>query len=245
MKIAALLLPAALLAQPRAEITSPAAGATFVGISQRFTWTAIAGAAYWFDIGNSQGQGDIYPAGKPGITTASEITISNLPCDGRALWVRLWTRTANTWLSPRDYQYTACSPLDPSTGTAELKKAIAALTVRVTALEQRPPVPGPPGPPGPTGKTGQQGLTGETGPAGPAGAPGEAAVLVRRGLASTFDPASRQLEIRVDDAAVSLRVAVPAAADAPCSGSEWAADSGYAYQCVAPNTWRRAAMEVW
>ena len=50
-----------------------------------------------------------------------------------------------------------------------LREEIENLKKRVTALEERKPVPGPRGPTGPMGATGLTGPRGPVGPAGPAG----------------------------------------------------------------------------
>ena len=51
------------------------------------------------------GQGDIFFSGP---TTATTQPISNLPCDGRTLYVQLQTFIGSQWLSPARYTYHAC-----------------------------------------------------------------------------------------------------------------------------------------
>lgn len=138
------------VAQP-AKITSPTPGSTLT-TSVTFAWSAGAGAnAYWLDVGNSQTQGDIWPAGQPGILTDSTFskTVSNIPCDGRGLFAQMWTRTAAGWGSPQRYTYRACTAGGGIPGPA-----------------------GPQGPPGPAGPPGPQGPQGIQGPPG-GGAPSD------------------------------------------------------------------------
>lgn len=135
-----------------ATITAPAPNST-LGTAATFQWTAVPGAkAYWFDFGNSRGQGDIFPFGPncanelhkcDGTTTQTANLQSNISCDGRTLWVRLWTNVNDIWLTPNDYSYKACTITPPD------------------------PQPGQPGPPGPVGPQGPKGDTGPAGPPGP------------------------------------------------------------------------------
>jgi len=85
-------------------LTSPANGAAFTSPSATFNWTAAAGAdQYWLDVGNTQGVGDIFG----GATTSLSTTVSNLPCDGRTIYVQLWTHISGAWKNPGRYQFTA------------------------------------------------------------------------------------------------------------------------------------------
>jgi serine protease len=100
-KVIALQRPAAL-----AQITTPAPGTTLPGSSVTFTWTPSTGADnYWLDVGNSVGQGDI----SAGATTATSKAVSGIPCDGRTIYVQLYTHLNGTWQTPNRYTYTACS----------------------------------------------------------------------------------------------------------------------------------------
>jgi hypothetical protein len=88
-----------------AQMSLPIPGSPLSGISPTFSWTPVAGAdSYWLDVGNSTGQGDI----SAGATTATARTVSGLPCDGRTLFVQLWTHFASGWRTPQRYTYTAC-----------------------------------------------------------------------------------------------------------------------------------------
>lgn len=156
MKGMAMLAFVALVAaaEPVAKITSPVPGSTLPPTAT-FTWPAATGAnGYWLDVGNSSGQGDIYPACPPnngscGVLTGTSKTVAGLPCDGRALFVRLWTRR-NGWEPPQDYIYRACTSGGGIPGPAG---------------PQGPP--GPAGPPGPQGPQGIQGSPGGNAPTDP------------------------------------------------------------------------------
>ena len=83
---------------------SPAPGTRFTSSSVVFTWTQVATAdAYWLDVGSSVGKGDI----SAGQTTLTSRTVNGIPTDGRAIYVRLWTRIAGVWQTPVDYLYQA------------------------------------------------------------------------------------------------------------------------------------------
>jgi len=44
---------------------------------------------------------------------------------------------------------------------------------------------------------------------------------------------------------LSKKTSVPASAGAPGTGGDYAVESGYAYFCVADNTWERVAIATW
>jgi hypothetical protein len=87
-----------------AQITAPPPGSILTGGSATFTWNAIAGAdQYWLDVGNSVAHGDIWA----GVLMATSQTVNGLPCDGRTLYVQLWTHLNGVWQAPQRYTYTA------------------------------------------------------------------------------------------------------------------------------------------
>ncbi len=90
-----------------AAITSPENGSTLEGSSATFTWSAGSGAQeYKLWIGTSAGISNLYNKSQ-GLNRS--VTVSNLPCNGKLLYVRLWTRVNNvTWLR-NNYTYTAAS----------------------------------------------------------------------------------------------------------------------------------------
>jgi hypothetical protein len=87
-----------------AVITSPAPGTTLPGMSVTFQWsTGSCVAQYYLYVGSTAGGNDIYGQGQ-GTNTSG--TVSNLPVDGRTLFVRLWSLYSGVWHF-NDYSYTA------------------------------------------------------------------------------------------------------------------------------------------
>lgn len=88
---------------PRAQLTSPAAGTKLPGTTTTFTWTAGTGAQdYWLDVGTIQGSGDISGA----VVNGTSKQVSGIPNTGSGpIWVRLWTRIGGVWQTPFDYQF--------------------------------------------------------------------------------------------------------------------------------------------
>lgn len=87
-----------------AELVSPAPGSTLTGGSAVFQWAARKGALkYFLFIGNWVGDNSIASVDA---NLALSASISNLPVDGRLLFVRLWTYLNGEW-TPRDYQVRA------------------------------------------------------------------------------------------------------------------------------------------
>jgi hypothetical protein len=72
-----------------------------------FIWTPATGADnYWLDVGNSLGVGDI----SAGSTSAAAKNVNGLPCDGRTLFVQLWTHLNGVWIAPpQRYTFRAAS----------------------------------------------------------------------------------------------------------------------------------------
>jgi hypothetical protein len=88
----------------RAAMTTPAAGTTLTGSTVTFTWSAGSGAlAYWLDVGTAPGVGNYF--GK-NLALATSQTVTNLPTNGSAIRVRLWTQFSGGW-QYNDYSYTA------------------------------------------------------------------------------------------------------------------------------------------
>jgi probable HAF family extracellular repeat protein len=97
-----------------ATMTSPMPASTLSGTSATFSWTPASGADnYWLDVGNTVGQGDI----SAGATTATSRAVAGLPCDGRTLYVQLWTHLNGAWQTPQRYTYTAANC---GTGVAQM-----------------------------------------------------------------------------------------------------------------------------
>ena len=95
---------AAVGAPSKAVMTSPASGTTLGGSSVTFTWTAAAGAAaYWLDVGSALGVGSYFALN---VGTVTSQTVTGLPVNGSAVYVRLWSLLAGAW-QYNDYSYTA------------------------------------------------------------------------------------------------------------------------------------------
>jgi subtilisin family serine protease len=79
------------------EITNPVPGSTLAGATVTFAWRSNGAAVteWWLYIGSSQGAADLLNSGSLG--TRLSVTVSNLPTDGRRLFVRLWYRIAGQW----------------------------------------------------------------------------------------------------------------------------------------------------
>jgi hypothetical protein len=89
-----------------ATLISPAPGTALSATTATFTWTVTAGAdQYWLDVGSALGTGDIFA----GATASTTKAVSGVPCDGRTLYVQLYTHINDAWASPRRYTYTAPS----------------------------------------------------------------------------------------------------------------------------------------
>jgi hypothetical protein len=90
-------------AATRGAISSPAPGMALAGGTATFTWTPGAGvSAFWLDVGPSPGVGAYFGA-RVGLATAQ--TVSGLPTNGAAIYVRLWSQIGGTW-EYNDYSYT-------------------------------------------------------------------------------------------------------------------------------------------
>lgn len=89
---------------PVSSMLSPTTGSVLTTTAPKFLWTYGLGAiGVWLDVGTAPGQGDIFAS----FLTGSEREVFGLPCDGRPIYVRLWTRTLAAYLRPIDYTYTA------------------------------------------------------------------------------------------------------------------------------------------
>ncbi len=85
------------------QMQSPAPGSTFTSSSVTFAWTAGTANSYQLYVGNTLGGHDIYSSGQVSVLSK---TVSNLPVDGRTIYVRLWSLIGITWYA-RDYTYHA------------------------------------------------------------------------------------------------------------------------------------------
>jgi hypothetical protein len=97
------------------EIISPAPGSTLSGSTVTFVWNTGSGVTeYWLDVGTSPGGNQIYTKTQ---STNLSVTVSGVPVNGGAIFVRLWSRISGDWYF-NDYTYTAAS------GVGSVKAAI-------------------------------------------------------------------------------------------------------------------------
>lgn len=86
----------------RAALAHPLIGARMSSPTQTFNWHAVERAeGYWLDVGTALGLGNVFG----GPVSTDFATVSNIPCSGNTVFVRLWTRVAGAWLSPVDYRF--------------------------------------------------------------------------------------------------------------------------------------------
>ncbi len=111
-KLATVWTSSSTLPVTTAQMISPTAGSTFASTTQTFTWTAATGATqYWLDVGTVLGEGNIQGSA----TTATSMTVTNIPCTGQTIYTQLWTYMNGAWISPNRYTYTACTaPSSPN-----------------------------------------------------------------------------------------------------------------------------------
>ncbi|MCP4127134.1 MAG: hypothetical protein GY753_08745, partial [Gammaproteobacteria bacterium] len=102
-----------------AEIQNPAPGSALGSATQTFSWNDSGAAGYWFWIGTSAGDYDVYSGN---LGTGTSVTVSELPANGETLYVRLWSSVDGVWIYNTDYTYTACDVmaeiLSPAPGSA-------------------------------------------------------------------------------------------------------------------------------
>ena len=98
---------ATIVATPPA-LTSPAPGSTLDSATVTLNWTpnGTAVTRWWVYVGSNLGDHDLHDSGNLG--TDLSTTVSALPTDGRALFVRLWFYVDGNWESA-DFQYTAAT----------------------------------------------------------------------------------------------------------------------------------------
>jgi subtilisin family serine protease len=88
----------------RAAVYVPTPGSELPGSTVTFQWTpGISVTEYYLYVGSSRGAFDIYE-GSQGSQQVR--TVSGIPTDGRAIWVRIWSRVNGTFRM-RDYSFTA------------------------------------------------------------------------------------------------------------------------------------------
>src|SRR5205807_9777654 len=96
-----------------AVMVSPPPGSTFTSSSVTFQWSAGSATSYWFLVGSSPSKGDIYVSSQ--LHTLSQ-TVNNIPTDGRAIYVKLYSQVSGSWIS-NSYTYKAFNPSATPTPT--------------------------------------------------------------------------------------------------------------------------------
>jgi Matrixin len=128
-----------------AQMLSPAAGSTFTSSSVTFTWSAGSATAYFLFVGNSPHGADIYNSGQ--VTVLSK-TVSNIPTDGRTVYVTLGSRVNGSWTT-NNYTYKAFNSSGTSTPTPT-PTATPVPTPTPTPTSTATPTPTPTATPTPT-----------------------------------------------------------------------------------------------
>ena len=88
-----------------AAMTTPAAGATLNSTMVNFTWSSSLALECYLQVGTTPGGQEIYSAGE-GTSLSSQVL--DIPNNGSAVYVRLWSKIGGAWLF-NDYSYTACT----------------------------------------------------------------------------------------------------------------------------------------
>jgi hypothetical protein len=84
-------------------MTSPPPGSTFTSSTVTFTWSAGSATGYLLLVGSSLHSTDIHNSG---VVTVHSKTVSNIPTDGRTIYVTLGSQVNGSW-STKDYTYKA------------------------------------------------------------------------------------------------------------------------------------------
>jgi len=115
---------------PVATMNSPPPGSILTGTGVTFSWNPGTNAArYWLDVGNGPLTGEY----TTGALSAASKTVSGLPCDGRTLYVSLYTMfngASDYTRPPQQYTYTAPSLFS------------CGIVIVVPGNAQSPPLPG-------------------------------------------------------------------------------------------------------
>lgn len=92
-------------------LASPIPGSTLTGTTATFSWQSDASVgAYWLYVSTIFGTAFIKDSGDIGLATS--YIVSNLPTDGKPVYVRLWYRVAGLW-QWEDHQYIAANLAQP------------------------------------------------------------------------------------------------------------------------------------
>ena len=86
-----------------AILTSPPPGTKFASRSATFVWTNTGANQYGFAIQSTSSATPVVDT----VTSATTLTVTNLPTDGAGLVVRLRSRFKGKWLPSNEYSFTA------------------------------------------------------------------------------------------------------------------------------------------
>lgn len=93
-----------------AALASPAPGTVLTSTTQAFAWSAGTGVtSYRLDVGTTVGSSGLFAGAA---STNLSATVSGLPNDGSAIWVRLSSQINGAWQSA-DYTFTAMTATPP------------------------------------------------------------------------------------------------------------------------------------
>jgi Big-like domain-containing protein/List-Bact-rpt repeat protein len=87
-----------------AEITSPSNASTLSGSSQVFNFEDPSNIVFSLYVGSTPGDFDL--GYYPGLKGVNSVTVINLPTDGSSIYLTLYSRGRNIWLT-NEYSYTA------------------------------------------------------------------------------------------------------------------------------------------
>jgi hypothetical protein len=127
------------LTPPGSQIISPTPGSV-LPVDVTFSWTSTpAATSYQLDVSDrlgAIGQGDIFT----GQTSATSLAVSNLPCDGRTIYVQLATQINGTWQQVGPYVYTACRMVTLTASPSSLSHGGGSVTLTVIVENFSPAV---------------------------------------------------------------------------------------------------------
>src|SRR5438477_5058864 len=86
-----------------AVMLSPPPGSTLTSSSVTFQWSAGSATAYGLFVGSSPGSANIYASSQLSVRS---VTVSNIPTDGRTIYVRLYSQVNGSWVY-NSYTYRA------------------------------------------------------------------------------------------------------------------------------------------
>jgi len=91
----------------RASMIAPPPGSVLTSPATTFTWTTVPNVdQYRLTMGSSAGMTDYFDDAGSNLTT-TKATVPDVPCDGRSLYVQLFTKLDGYWLPAQQYTYTA------------------------------------------------------------------------------------------------------------------------------------------